>query len=339
MEIINPELKQNDRGYYEIRWTEKVDGGYRSRTASTRTKDKSAAQIALAEFVKAEKQAQIVSKTPLVSDIMRAYLSALVADKKSATQLRCARRIETCLGKYRISELTNEVIIDYRRSRGVEDGALRRELGALIAALNYAAEEKLLDPRDVPKIKRPRDSEPREVFLEDEEEAEFYALAMGHSIGKKRLTRLTRFVALGLDTATRSSAAKALTWNRVKLRAGTIDFRIPGGQLHNKRRGIVGISKRLAPLLERAYEERVSDYVLDHPGEIKSEYRKWVRSTPYPHITPHDMRRTWATLAAMHGVPLIDVAAVLQDSVETVIKHYAKYVPGGAMAAVNKRWG
>ena len=183
----------------------------------------------------------------------------------------------------------------------------------------------------------PRASQPREAFLNDQEERAFHAAALAHSDGQERLTRLSRFVAIALNAAARKEAITSLTWDRVDFVSGTINFAEAGRQLTNKRRALVPISKRLMPILQRAYAERTSEYVLDHSGSIRTTYENWVAKTPWSHIHPHDLRRTWATLAAQSGVPLVTVAEILGDSVEIVVKHYAKYVPGAAKAAIDVR--
>lgn len=129
-----------------------------------------------------------------------------------------------------------------------------------------------------------------------------------------------------------------LTWDRVDFSAGVINFAVAGDQAHNKRRALVPISRRLRPILERAYAERKSKYVLDSAGAIKTTWNRWIATTPFQHVNPHDLRRSWATLAAQAGVPIVDIAQVLGDDPATVLKHYAKHVPGAALAAVNARF-
>ena len=128
-----------------------------------------------------------------------------------------------------------------------------------------------------------------------------------------------------------------MTWDRVDLASGLIDLRDPTRHATKKRRAQVPISARLRPLLERAKREAISPYVLDG-GSIRKAWTTWVMSSSFPHITPHDLRRTWATLAARAGVPLWDIAAVLGDTVEVVTKHYAIHQPEHLRSAIDARW-
>jgi integrase len=61
------------------------------------------------------------------------------------------------------------------------------------------------------------------------------------------------FVELGLNTAARSGAILALTWDRVDLNARTIDFRPDGHVQSWKRKTAVPINDRLLSALTKAY--------------------------------------------------------------------------------------
>lgn len=233
-------------------------------------------------------------------------------------------------------EITPEIIQEYRTEhRGeVTDGTVRRELGALVAVLNWAQEKRLVAGAEVPIVTLPPASRARDVWLDEREESELYALALGHSLGRERLSRLTRFVALALDTAARKAAIEGLTWDRVDLGVGLIDFRDPGVKLTRKRRVPIPVATRLRPVLERAWHERTGDYVLDHAGNIRKTWETFLSGTRWPDLHIHDLRRTWATLAARRGVALWQIAGVLGDTVEAVGAHYAHHAPDHLRGAV-----
>ena len=71
------------------------------------------------------------------------------------------------------------------------------------------------------------------------------------------------------------------------------------------------------------------------PGAIRKAWETWLAKTPYKHIHPHDLRRTWASLAVQAGVPIYEVASVLNDDVATVEKHYGVLRPGHLKSAIN----
>lgn len=338
LKLEDTHLGQNRSGFWEVRWTERqADGTWRTRSASCRTKDRSKAERFRQEFVRDLNGVVREQSAPTVEDITAGYLAAAEGRRVGPTQEFSLRHIRRAFGPDTLAAITAPRLQDYRVSRNVKDGTLRRELGALIAACRWAARHKLIDPASIPAVDLPPVSAGREMFLDEDQEREFLALAYGDSIGKRRLTRITRFVALALDTAARKAAIEGLTWDRVDLVAGVIDFRQPGRKVSKKRRVPVPIADRLYPLLGRAWLERTSDWVCD-PGSIRSAWDTWLARTPFATmgLTIHDMRRTWATLAARRGVELWDIAGVLGDDPATVEAHYAHHRPDHLRRAINR---
>ncbi len=337
-------LEKNRSGRWEIRWSEQIaDGSWRSRTLSCRTKSRADAiafRDAWVAGLKAEAAPGAVAPaTPTIAEIVGQYrIHHVEANSLTATQDYSLRPVEALLGHLEPGQLTPKELLTYRKSRMVKDGTLRREFGALLAALNWAVRQKIIDRGMIPTIDLPPEGQAVQTYLDAEDEAKFHAYAMGASIGKKAPARITLFVGLALDTAARKKAIEGLTWDRVNLKTRMIDFRDPSLRATKKRRGMVPISDRLLPLLEWAERTRVDEFVLPGGGAIRSAYETWVATTPYPDITPHDLRRTWATLAAMAGVPLIEIADVLQDTIEVVMKHYRVFQPNHLRGAVNARW-
>jgi len=330
-------LGVSEAGVYEARWS--VHNGTRwvQRTKSLKTRNLEDAKIALAALSMGGTAP--VKKDHTVAELIDLYVEYHVEEQGiGPTQRFSLQPIRAGLGTLHPRDITPEHLKLYRRGYrvGMKDETIRRELGALSAVLNWAVKTGTLSGQ-LPHIPLPPKGQPRRVFLTEEQEAVFYAHAMGDSVGKRRLSRLTLFVGLALDTAARKEAIQDLTWDRVDLGANMIDYRNPALPETNKKRAVVPISTRLAPLLHRAKSESVGRYVVGFK-DIRRTFDRWVAFTPYPWVTPHDMRRTWATLAVRAGVPLWEVAQVLADDPETVARHYAVHVPGYLSGAVNKRW-
>lgn len=339
-------LGKSKSGNWEVRWSEfdQERGRWISRTVSTRTKNRADAvafKAAWVEGLKEEAVAAVKGAEPTLGSLIDDYVEHhLAANRKAPAQAQSLMSPKAILGHRLVGELDAGVLAAYRVSRNRSDGTLRRELGAIVAVLNWASEPgrpRRIAKDTIPKIDLPPEGQARETFLDETEEAIFHAEAMGASIGLPRLSRVTRFVAIALDTAARKSAIETLTWDRVDFRSGLIDFRDPARHATKKRRATVPISARLRPLLDRAYRERIDDYVID-AGAIRKHYALWVARSSFPHVTPHDLRRTWATLAARAGVPLWDVAQVLGDTMGVVLKHYAVHQPGHLKSAIDARW-
>jgi integrase len=326
-------LKRNKWGVYEIRWSE----GRRSKAISTRTASLPEAKAFRAAFLAAERQLTPVNR-PRLGALIHDYLKF----HESPAQMWSLKPVGEWFGQMAVRDLHPETVADYvaaRLSAKRSNGTIRRELGALVAVINWAVKNRRgVDRDEVHPIAMPPAGHARTVFLDEDVESTYYAAAMGDSVGKSRLTRLTRFVALALDTGARSAAIERLTWDRVDLVGGFVDYRDPGVAASKKRRVIVPIGMRLRPLLERAEAEKTSNFVLDHGGSIRRAFDTWSAGSPAPDITRHDLRRTWASLAVANGVDLMLVAAVLGDSIETVTRHYAHLRPETLRAAVDARW-
>jgi integrase len=262
----------------------------------------------------------------------------------------CLRPLSLEFGELFPADLTTDRIATYKRKRRngelgrkVQDSTIRRELVTLNAALNHARKQRRIDANLIPHIVLPPNAPARDFWLNETEEREFMALSAQTS--GERLSRIHRFVALALDTAARRRSIEQLRWDQVDLLAGVIRYDKNGKRMKNKRRVAVPISDRLRPILERAYKERTEgcEWVLDTPHSVQHHFDRLVSaactkiSPKFADLTMHDLRRTWATLAARAGVNLFQVAGVLGDTVATVEKAYAHHCPDHLRSAVNFR--
>ncbi len=339
--IKSPKLVCNASGVFEVRYSEKKGGNYRSRVLSCRTTCRDEAESFFQGWMTQVASAEQAVSTQKVRGLCDLYSSFLESGDKGGTQTICVEHIARELGDYFPADLKPHVINDYKRRRGVAQATLRRELGVLRAILSYAIRHNYLEK--APTIDLPAATEPRKIYLRADQERDFHRIAMEYSNGLPRLSRISRFVAIGLCTGQRKQAIESLTWDRVDLIAGRMDFRMPGKAQSNKRQSVVPISKRLMPILQRAYHERTSNFVLDNDGSIKSAWRTLMATPemkPYAdmgmHI--HAMRKTFCTLSIHAGVSPADVAACVGDSVEVILRHYLAEMPQAKAAAVNARF-
>jgi integrase len=337
------DLKKNRSGYWEVRFSEQLgDGTWRSRSVSTGSKDRRAASVFKNEFLTNTARLAVVQGTPLVGEVLDHYERANPNQKFNLVAVRRE------LGSVTLDLLTPELVSDYietRENDGVVSSTTRRELGALVAGLNWAVGKRTLGVKreHVPEIDMPPAGTPRNLWLDEDQEPLFHAWAMGLSLGRPTLHRLTMFIGLGLDTAARREALLDLTWDRVDMRQGQVDFRVPGRAVGNKRRTVVKISDRLMPLLERGRREWLAQGApagerVCGPGSIRSIWETHVvAGSAWPWMHAHLMRHSWAKLHARAGVSLFDIAAVLGDSYETVSRNYLFDCPGHGKV-VNARW-
>ena len=343
--LENASLARNKSGYYEIKWSEydETASRWRSRTYSCRTKDRAIAEDVMRVWLAAANQTAGLTAGSTVSDLIDVYRTGhLELDGVSASQGFALVPVERVLGNDTLGDLTQLRVAQYRkqRSRHVADGTIRRELGALRAVLNWCMKMGEL-PADtkLPYIALPPASQPRENYLDVAEEARLWDVASGIALGDApfRVRRIGYFVCLALETAARSAAVEGLTWDRVDMVRGVIDFREAGKKLSKKRRVPVPVSKRLRPVLEDLFTRRdpVKPHVLGGSGSTRKSFERLREAHGFDGLTRHDLRRTWATLRAQRGVSLYDIAGVLGDNYETVAKHYAHHAPDHLRSAVD----
>src|SRR5215469_1618570 len=247
------------RKCFYITWTEHG----RSRERSTGTADREQAQIILAEWL----QRRAYRKGPsdpaaiLITDVLNEY--AQQRGPKIAAPARIAYAVlaltdffegnsvadvtsQTC-GRY-VEERCRSVISESGEveKRRCSAGTVRRELGVLRAAINYAFKNgRITRPVAVELPDRP---EPRDRWLTRNEAARLLRAAC---TAQARLY-LPLFILIAIYTGRRKEAVLSLRWPQIDLARRTINFDLAGRKRTNKRRGIVPIPPRLLPHIERA---------------------------------------------------------------------------------------
>lgn len=137
------------------------------------------------------------------------------------------------------------------------------------------------------------------------------------------------FVTLAWGTAARSGAILDLTWAKVDLERGRIDFNI--GDHKNKKRTLVPMTRAVREALEEAYKARTSEYVIEFGGKQVKRIVKGFRETAKRadlKLSPHDLRRSAAICMAESGVTMDEIAQFLGHSnPATTYKVYARFSP------------
>ncbi len=317
---------RDDRGAYYICWT---DNG-RSRKRTTGTADRERAETIFAEWLQARGRRAGPSDPAqiLITDILNDYLRA--RQDKVAAPGRIAYAILALTDFFEgntVADVTVETCATYGERRGRSAGTVRRELGALRAAINWAHKHGRLT-RTVA-VELPQRPEPRDRWLARKEAARLIRAAR---TPQARLY-LPLFILLGIYTGRRKEAILSLRWPQVDLDAGRIDFEIAGRRATNKKRGkSVRIPSRLLPHLRRA-RRRGTDlgYVLhDHGeriGDIKKGFAAACKRAGLEGVTPHTLRHTAATWLMQGGVDLWQAAGFLSMSTETLQRTYGHHHP------------
>lgn len=305
-------VRREGRRAWYIRWTE---GG--SQEISTGESSREAARRVLDDFARERREpakdlagvidGYVYSRSHKVShDHLRSY----------ATQLksRLAR-----LGCTKAQHVTPSVIADYIAGRGDKITVCRRELELFRAATGI-------------KVQMPAKRPPRIRAIDREAGRKLLAASRGH---------LRLFVLIALTTGRRSGAILDLTWDRVDLARGVIDFRNPGKGESNKRRGISPMAGALKTTLREAKAWAESDHVIEHNGKPVGDIRKawwWAMRRAglgtgkgmafRPAFSPHALKHSAISWLAEQDKGIDQIADLTDTDPKTVRLIYRSVNPG-----------
>ena len=239
-----------------------------------------------------------------------------------------------------VSAINGATCRAYAAEREASDGTIRRELGALKAAVRLYHAEGYITA--APAITMPPRPEGRDRWLTRNEAARLIAAAGQIERSKDYLPL---FVRLGLETGTRHSAALALQW-MPNTTSGWIDlergmlYRIGIGQAQTtKRKPPAPIPSTLMPHLEKA-REATRSHVMEYAGRpilsVKKSFARACRIAELGRdVVPHTLRHTCATWLALDGVPIYKAAQYLGVSAAEFDQTYGHYHPDAMKDVTN----
>jgi len=221
---------------------------------------------------------------------------------------------------------------DYSDVRGVAASTVRRELGVLQAAANHAVKWRRLTAADLPSIELPEESSRSPVWLFKDELATLLDVAEEHD------HRVFRFVQLAYHTASRRAALERLEWSQVDEKSRRIALAKPGEPKTKKRRPVVAISDNMAAELESMRRSATNQWVLGSPTPVYKGFRAVAEKAGLLRLparelrqagtlAPHALRHSRATHLLQDGKPPYGVAALLGDTLPTVLRVYAHACP------------
>lgn len=345
-----PHLAPGKGGVWDISFT--VAG--RSRRRSAGTTDRLQAQKVLAAFLVLEPRDIPEARTDLLmvrdvlgdpeaetgADYWHEHVLEHVVGKE--TQRYAVVKLTAHFGPIEVRRVLPSDVAAYVRKRRAGqighpsvDGTIARELSVLNAAIVHAVKAKRLDRSDAPTVELPRAAEPKDRWLTHDEADRLLTAALSARTAKDKLPRVYRFIAIALATASRKTAVLELRREQIDMDNGMIRLNPIGRRQTKKRRPAVPISDDLKPIMARVLEETTGDLVLDHAGSIRTSFNTACTKAGLPDVTPHTLRHTWATWAAQAGVDMWQIAGVLGDTMETVVRNYAHHSPEHLRAAVN----
>ena len=283
--IKPPRLWQSKTGSWYVLYHENGRG----QRTSLRTDDIQKAEARFQGWLKDRRLFFDVVKDPTISHILDIWMDQWVRGRM-ITQNRypsIVKNLKQYFGNMHISEVTREHSSRYYelRKEGIigttraSDSTVRLELQRLRAAFRFMVERveptaQRLSSEVIPYVELPRASPPRNRVL-SEDEVQLLRDTCSNLVlngrgraRSNRMARIGRFVMLALETAQRKTAICELKWDQVDFDRNWIRFNPEGRLQTQKRRPTVPISPILRPVLERAYDERINHYVLDHDRGI-----------------------------------------------------------------------
>jgi integrase len=355
-------LRPEPNGYYSIYYCDAAKG-HVTRRKSCQTTAYSEAQAVYHEFcddcwIAVQTAGPVAPSRPTIDQLCERWIDhARRAGKHDSNRyvLVAPRKV---FGSYYKDDLVADpqLLQNYasarfmvRKSGHATEWTIRRELGALQRVLNWAVEQKLITG-ELPGFKKviPPPGASRDKFLDWDQRAWFWDQAMtwgrqvhAHPVRQAQAPKIALFVALALETAARRGAILELTWDRVNFTTGRIAYKVPGKTYRIKQRpDPLPISQRLRPVLEEAYQRAPKDpsgkalgKVID--ADIRDSFCVFTKAIGMAWVTPHVLRHTWASLAAMAGKSMPDISEVMADSITMVMRHYRHLSPGHLEGVMN----
>jgi len=238
-----------------------------------------------------------------------------------------------------LAEVNQEAVNKVRRMTLRPDASpatiLRGVIVPIRTVLNYAAAQGWCE---VPRFVVPKQPQGRTRFLLPDEAERLIVVAAPH------LKPLILFL---LDTGARLSEAIELQWRDVDLSAPRVNFY---KTKQNRPRLAVPLSPRtvaaLASLSHRSgavflthrglpYEDKERQ----EGGQIKHSFRRAVERAGLEHLTPHDLRHSWASWHYAQHKDLLRLKVEGGWSSLELVERYAHLMPSGQVDRIAAFWG
>lgn len=312
-------LKNSPRLYVE--WRENGS----KRRVSTRTSDRTAAESFLAAF-RLEYLDAKAEDWPTVAAILQWYYDDHASKKPSAQQAEIAiNHLKAFFGDTPANGVTTAKQSRYaeeRLAKGRSSETVNRELSVLSAAMKRAQRFGKL-PGPTPAAFALPKKDARERFLTRDEAAKL----LRHLRRKPRAKHLLLFTRLALYTGARPGAITGLTWDRVDLVRGVIDYR--DGPSTAKGRPLLPISPGLVRALSAAKKRAKSGYVIEWRGKqakrIVRAFTGHCDDIGLVGVTPNTLRHTFGSWVAQSGQSLFLLARAMGHKRVSTTERYAKH--------------
>lgn len=304
-----------------ITWTERG----RSLRASTRTKDRKQADRVRAAFVlerdrQPEAKPDEIAVTTLLDSYYERHAKALPSAERANIAINHLSEFYGAATVSAVNARSHERYIAQCRKEGKANGTINQHMTRLRAALRFAVKSgDLASAPFVPMLEEPP---PRSDALDRNQVAKLLRAS------RHDYPHVAMFIRLAVYTGARRGAILQLTWDRVDLKAGTVDFRLPGVTHARKRRAFTGLPARLLRSLRHQREKATAPTVIAFNGKPVASVRRAFRlvaARAKLKLTPHTLKHTAVSLALPVVAPWI-VSGMTATSMRTLQRVYGKHM-------------
>jgi integrase len=266
----------------------------------------------------------------LIDDYLQRYVAVRRLRSGDQTAARLARNVSPLIGGIKLSALHRRDIVRVV-NEVVGRGSLteaNRTFDNLRAMVRWAVGQGILDSNIMDAMARPAKSNTRDRVLSGDE---IQKILRGHS-SLRTSSNVLDIIELLFATACRAAEIGELERNEVDLEAGLI--RLPGRRVKNGRDFDIPITEKAEKVLRRALARNTGKWVFPNKensggtdsGVIGRAINRMRDRIDVQDFTAHDIRRSWATMAAELGVaPHVIAAALNHVSVNSGVT-FASYL-------------
>lgn len=229
-----------------------------------------------------------------------------------------------------VNARTHERYRDLCLKEGASPGTINRRRAVLRAALRFAVRSGELTA--APHVPSEQEPPPRSGALSRDQVAALLRSARRHGYPHVAL-----FIRLAIYTGARRNAILELTWDRVDLATGVVDFRLPNVVHDRKRRAITAVPPSLLASLRRLHATRSGrDQVLSRRGQpvdnMRRNFETVAKRAGLEWVTPHVLKHTAVTWGLRVASPWI-VSGMTATSLKTLERVYGKHMVSDLRAA------
>ena len=323
--LVAPRAPGNRRSdCWAIAWSEAGRAHYRS----TNETDEALARVRLAEFLNAAAAPRRAVDVNTVLDfhleeVARKHLAAERGHHVLKARKSALREVRAHFGLLAPEEIEPGFVDAYvtKRRETVGDRTISIELAYLRSALNYALKKRRIEAAPAIELPAARAKARTRVIKRTEFDRLRQAL-------RAAPLHLRIFVLISIYTGQRGVHVRRLRWEHVDLAERWIYFTESNRDAaENKQCADARIPAPLLPHLEEARKAARSPFVIEWEGKpvasLKKAWSTLCTEAKLADLHIHDLRRSFATIAAQNGIPLEDIAGFMNLDKKTLRRHYA----------------